>query len=136
MKTNYLAILVCAVVNAVLGMAWFGVFQKEWMAGHGLVEGDVNQSDPMPIVVSILVALTVALIISMIWRKMGVCTWREGAQWGIALGLIGLLGTIVGNLYAQKPFELSLIDGGYAFLQMAIFGTILGGWVKKAPAEA
>jgi len=31
----------------------------------------------------------------------------------------------------MSPFSLSLIDGGYAFLQFVIFGAIIGGWQKR-----
>ena len=53
------------------------------------------------------------------------------AMSGAAIGLFGLLGIIVANLYAMNPFSLSLIDGGYVFFEFVIFGAIIGGWQKK-----
>ncbi|MEZ4921121.1 MAG: DUF1761 domain-containing protein [Saprospiraceae bacterium] len=131
MKTNYLAILACAVINMLLGMGWYGVFAKPWMEGHGLSPEDAENMSGMNYGVSIGAALVAALIVSMIWRRMGVCTWADGLKSGAALGVLGLVGTIVGYMFAQINFETSMIDGGFAFIQMTLFGLVLGGWVKK-----
>ncbi|MBK8554600.1 MAG: DUF1761 domain-containing protein [Lewinellaceae bacterium] len=133
MKINYWAILLCAIVNVLLGMLWFGAFREPWMSGHDLTpEGLSSMENPMlPHLVSILTAIVIAYIMSMIFRRMCVCTLRDGLLTGAGFGVFGLLGTIVLNLYAMRPFSLSLVDGGFAFVQMLIFGAILGAWIKK-----
>lgn len=46
---------------------------------------------------------------------------------GLLIGLIWVTGSIAGNyLAARRSLMLFLIDGGYATLQFAIFGAILG----------
>ncbi len=133
MKTNYWAILLCAVLNALLGMGWYGVFNQSWKSGHGLTDEQVlNMANPvMPYLVSLAGAIVLAYVITLLFRRMGVCTLKEGLQYGAAFGLFGLVGLITLNIFAMKPFTLSLIDGGFAFVQMVIFGAVIGGWVKK-----
>ena len=133
MKTNYLAIAACALANMALGMGWFGTFNEQWMAGHGLTMESIGtmESPMMPYIVSITVALIFGYLLTLIFRRMGVSGWIDGAMSGAAIGLFGLLGTIVGHLYAMKPFSLSLVDGGYVFLEFVIFGAIIGGGQKK-----
>jgi len=133
MKTNYLAIAACALVNIALGMGWYGAFSQPWMDGHGLtMEDATSMENPyLPHIVGVATALTFGFLLTMIFRRMGVGGWIDGAMTGAAIGLFGLLGTIVGNMYSMSPFSLSLIDGGYAFLQFVIFGAIIGGWQKR-----
>jgi hypothetical protein len=134
MKTNFLAILLCAILNILLGMAWFGVFRQPWMDGHHLTEESIkSMANPyMPYVVSIVGAIVLAYAMTLIFRRMGVCSLKDGFLNGAGIGLFGLVGVIVLNMYAMNPFSLSLIDGGYAFVQLAIFGAVIGGWVKRA----
>jgi hypothetical protein len=133
MKTNYWAILLCVVLNIVLGMVWFGAFRQPWMDGHGLTEESIkNMANPiMPYVVSIVGALVLAYATTLLFRRMGVCNLKDGFLNGAALGLFALVAFIVLNMYAMKPFTLSLIDGGYNFVQMVLFGMVIGAWVKK-----
>ncbi|MBS1560981.1 MAG: DUF1761 domain-containing protein [Bacteroidetes bacterium] len=131
MKTNYLAIVACVVVNVLLGMSWYGVLAEPWMTGHGLTLAMVEGAGSFGYVLSMGVAAITAFILSLIFRRMGIASLVEGLQTGAAIGFLALLGIIVGNWYALKPLSLSFIDGGFAFLQYVAFGAILGGWVKK-----
>lgn len=133
MKTNYLAIAACALANIALGMGWYGTFNQQWMEGHGLTMESIESMDnpALPYIVSISVALIFGYLLTLIFRRMGVSGWIDGAMSGSAIGLFGLLGTIVGNMYSMKPLSLSFIDGGYVFLEFVIFGAIIGGWQKR-----
>ncbi|TNE59398.1 MAG: DUF1761 domain-containing protein [Bacteroidetes bacterium] len=133
MKTNYLAILACGIVNALLGMGWFGMFAQQWMDGHGITRDMVeNMDNPgMAYGLSFAVALITAWLITTLMQRMDVKDWMDGAKIGLTIGLFGFLGSIVANLFALKPFDLSLVDGGFVLLQFALFGAILGGWQKR-----
>jgi hypothetical protein len=133
MKTNYLALVACGVANALLGMGWYGIFADKWMAGHGITEEMVeNMANPgMTYGLSFAVAVISAWILNWLFQRMNVNDWMDGAKTGAAIGLFGLLGTIVANMYALKSFELSFVDGGFVLLQFAVFGAIIGGWQKR-----
>lgn len=133
MKTNYLAIAACAVINAVLGMGWYGIFSQQWMAGNNLTEAAMNarENPTLPVIVSIAVALIAGYLFTVLFRRMQVADWTDGAKTGFTIGLFGFFGTIVGNMYAMRPMALSLIDGGFVLLQFAAFGAVIGGWQKR-----
>jgi ABC-type uncharacterized transport system permease subunit len=81
------------------------------------------------------VAAVSAVILTLILKRMRICNWQEGLCTGAGIGLIALLGTIVGNWYAMRPFVVSLVDGGFAFLQYSAFCAIIGA-VHATPKQA
>ena len=132
-KTNYLALIVCPFVNMALGMTWYGVFATQWMSGHGLTQERVESmpNGAMPYITSFVGSLATAFVLNIVFKRMGVNTWADGAKSGAAFGFFGLVGMIINNMFSLKPFELSLIDGGFAFVLFILYGTIVGGWQKK-----
>lgn len=140
-KTNWLAIVVAVVAAMGIGFLWYGaIFQNQWMAGNGIVvEGtkylkngvEMDQS-PMPMVFNTVAMVAYALILNWFLGRMGVTTWMGGAQVGAVIGAVMVLGIITGNLFAQRPSSLSMVDGSYSFVLFTIMGAIIGGWPKKS----
>ena len=135
MKKSALVIIACVVVNMVLGMAWYGVFSQPWMDANLLTMEKIQASgNAMPgYILSMAVAAVSAMILTLILKRMRINGLVEGLLTGAGIGLIALLGTIVGNWYAMRPFVASLIDGGFAFVQYAAFCAIIG--KVYAPAD-
>ena len=133
MKTISLALLACGVANALLGMGWFGIFADKWMAGHGITQEMVDGMEYPGVAygLSFAVALVTAWILNWLFQRMRVQDWLDGAKTGALIGTFGLMGTLVGNMFALKSWDLSLVDGGFILLQFAVFGAILGGWQKQ-----
>src|ERR1700685_2530945 len=70
MRTNYAAVVVCAVVYWLLGAVWYAVlFSKPWMALAGPLPNAVNPT--LPYIISFLLDLLIALILAQI------CAWRN-----------------------------------------------------------
>ncbi len=139
-KTNWLAIVVSVVVTMLIGFLWYGVlFQTQWMAGNGItMEGDKmfkNGAEiPMsatPMIVNTVAMLIYALVMNWLLGKMNVSTWQTGATIGAGIGLMMVLGILTGNLFAQNPMSLTLVDGSYSFVLFVLIGAIVGGWQKK-----
>lgn len=139
-KTNWLAIAASIVAGMTIGFLWYGViFNEQWMAGNGFsMDGDKmfkNGAEvPMsatPMIVNTIVMAVYALVMNWLLAKMNVSTWQTGATVGAAIGLIMVLGILTGNMFAQNPMSLTLVDGSYSFLLFAIIGAIVGGWQKK-----
>jgi len=133
MKINWLAILACVVLNAVLGLAWYGVFSQSWMDGNGLTMEVIENAENanMGYGISAAVALISAVIFTLFFRRMGVESWMDGLKSGAAVGLLALLGMTVNNWFSMEPMTLSLIDGGFSFFQYTLFGVIIGAWPNK-----
>jgi hypothetical protein len=132
-KINYLAVVVCALLNWVLGMGWFGLFAKPWMAAHGFSEESMaNMEQPiMPYVISLLLALVAAWVVAQFWARMGVDTLQDGLRAGAGLGFLAFMAVAVNHMYTMKPLTASLIDGGYWFLLLTAFGAVIGAWQRR-----
>lgn len=137
MKKSALVIIACVVINMVLGMAWYGAFSQPWMDANLLTmeKIQVTGNATPGYILSMVVAAVSALILTLILKRMRIRGWMEGLYTGAGIGLIALLGTIVGNWYAMRPFVVSLVDGGFAFLQYTAFCAVIGA-VHAAAEEA
>jgi hypothetical protein len=132
MKTNYLAVIVCAVLYWLFGALWFGLlFSKRWMALEGAQSSGVNPIAPY--VISFLLDLLIAFVLAQ------VCAWRNAntASRGSAVGVllwIGIVGPITFStyMYEGRPHELFAINEFYPLVGLCLMGAILGAWTKKA----
>lgn len=115
-----------------LGMTWYGVFSQAWMDGHSLTMERIsaNQS-PTLYITSVVGSLISAYLLNLIFQRLGVRTLMDGLKSGAAIGLFGLLGTIVSYNFSLLSLPTALIDGGFAFVLFTLYGIVLGGWQKK-----
>jgi hypothetical protein len=132
MKTNYLAVAACVLVNMGLGMSWYSLFANQWMAGHGLTMETIEKNtSPMPYVATAVAAIVSGLILSYLFQKLNVVGWMEGAKTGALIGLLPFVSTIASYLFSLKSLELGVLDGGYMFVLYTLYGALIGGWQKK-----
>ena len=140
--TNWLAVLVSAVAGFALGWLWYGMlFLQKWADGNGLTldmeKGTMTKNgvelapDFTPMIVNFVVMLVYAVLLNWFIQRLNMRTWAGGAQVGGMIGLIGLLGVFVGNMYAHNPSSLSMVDGSYTLVLFTIIGAIMGGWQKR-----
>jgi hypothetical protein len=131
MRTNYIAVIVCAVVYWLLGGFWYAVlFNKPWTA----LEGPQPNVNPIPIyIITFVLNLLIAFVLAQI------CAWRNAntAARGSAVGIllwIGIVGpiTFTTNMYETRPVALYAINNFYPLVGLCLMGAILGAWTKKA----
>jgi hypothetical protein len=143
-KTNWLAIAACVVAGMVTGFLWYGfLFNEQWMAGNGFTMEGTGESQKMfkngveipmsatPMIVNTVIMVVYALLVNWLLGKMNVGNWQAGATVGAVIGLIMALGILTGNMFAQNPMSLTLVDGSYSLVVFTLFGAIIGGWQKK-----
>jgi surface polysaccharide O-acyltransferase-like enzyme len=132
MRTNYPAVVVCAIVYWLLGGLWYAfLFAKPWMALEGPQPNSVNP--PLLYIVTFVLNLLIAFVLAQI------CIWRNAntASRGAAIGVLLWLG-IVGPIalttamYEGRPMELFAINEFYPLVGLCVMGAILGAWKKKA----
>jgi hypothetical protein len=132
MRTNYLAVLVCAIVYWLIGGLWYAVlFQKPWMALEGPAPNSVNPI--LPFIVTFFLNLLIAFVLAQ------VCIWRNGntAGRGAAIGILlwlGIVGpiTFTTYMYEGRSKVLFAINEFYPLVGLCVMGAILGAWTKKA----
>ena len=135
MRTNYAAVVVCAVVYWLLGALWYAVlFTKPWMALEGPAVVYASSMNPvLPYIVTLVLNLLIAFVLAQ------VCIWRNAntAARGAAIGIllwIGIVGPIVYTtyMYEARPKALFAINEFYPLVGLCLMGAILGAWKKKS----
>jgi len=128
---NYLAVVVAAVVNYLIGSLWYGViFSKTWMKLNGMKEMKVTA-------VSVIVALVGAFFTSWVLAHSLIfgATYLKmsGVGAGVMTGFFNWLGyiapvTIGVVIYEKKPFSLWILTNAYWLISLVVMGIILALW--------
>jgi Protein of unknown function (DUF1761) len=146
-KTNWLAVAAAAVAGMFIGFLWYGAFfQNQWMAGNGITmdetankmfkNGVEQTTSNLPMILNLGAMFFYAIAMDWLLRRANATTWQSGATIGGVIGLIGLVGVFIGNLFAMTPTSLSMVDGSYTLVSFLAMGAILGGWQKKGAIGA
>jgi hypothetical protein len=137
MRTNYAAVIVCAIVYWLLGGVWFDwMFGKQWMVLEHMSTaqaGAASQAGAWPFILTFLLNLVIAFALAQvcIWRKAD--TAARGATTGLLLW-VGIVGPIVYTtyVYEMRPIQLFAINELFPLAGLCLMGGILGAWTKKA----
>jgi surface polysaccharide O-acyltransferase-like enzyme len=134
MKTNYLAVAVCAASYWLLGGLWYGVlFRQRWMALENMTEAQAGSMNPvLPYIITFILNLLIAYVLAQL------CSWRNAntAGRGAAIGVLLWVGivapiTYTTHMYEMRPKELFAINEFYPLVGLCLMGAILGAWTKK-----
>jgi hypothetical protein len=119
-KTNWLALVVSALVGIALGFVWYGLlFSNQWMAGNGITmdaagkmmkNGAEMPHSNLPMIVNTVSLLVYAYIMNWLVNKTSSFDLKSGATLGAMIGLIHLFGIYTGNRFAGNPISLSMVD--------------------------
>jgi surface polysaccharide O-acyltransferase-like enzyme len=135
MKTNYFAVVVCAVVYWLLGGLWYGlIFSKRWMELENITEAQARGMNvALPYIITFILNLLIAYVLSQL------CSWRNAntAGRGAAIGVLLWVGivaplTYTTYMYEMRPKELFAINEFFPLVGLCLMGAILGAWTKKA----
>lgn len=127
---GYLAVILAAAAAFAFGALWYGLLSDPWKEASRVPLGDdgnpVNSKSPSPYVTSAVSLLLVAGFLRLILDHEGVTGTLNGVQWGTGVGLFLISPWIaLNNGFSDRPFRLTLIDGGYATIGCAIMAAIL-----------
>ena len=135
LKINHLASIVCIVLLHVLGFLWYGpLFGEPWMEAVGLTMADAEANPPG---LGVWLTNTIATIASVyllafLLAKMSIKGAVQGLIFGVLIGFVfSLLSNMTGDMFAQNPYYLSWITGGFDTVALGLTGLILGAWKKK-----
>lgn len=134
-KINHLAAVVCIVVLHILGILWYGfLFAEQWMTMVGMDPAAAENADSeIGIWITNFVSIAVSVYaLAWLFTKLNVTSGLRGAGLGLLMSFcFHHLNEMNSNGFAQSPYGLAWITGGYAMVSMAISGFILGAWIKK-----
>jgi hypothetical protein len=127
MEMNWIAVAAAGVSAFVLGGVWYGpLFGKKWAGYVGLSEEDQKSASMSKVFGG---ALVLSLIAAAVFAAF--LGPNPGVEFATAAGFAAGLGWVAASfginyLFAQRPFGLWLIDGGYATLQFTLYGLLIG----------
>jgi hypothetical protein len=128
MHNPIIAIAVAGVAGWIFGAIWYGVWGKVWQRALGKdPEACKGQKMPVtPMLVSFLVALVMSAVLFQLLSNLGVVGVAPSALTGLTIG-VGFLftTTLVNNLFQQRPFTLTVIDGGHWTLALVVEAVVL-----------
>ncbi len=128
--TNYLAIVLAAVVSYGFGALYYGALAKSWMTALGKSEEDLKANGNIaPFVIAIVALLVMATVLAGVMGHLGPgqVTLRNGL---ISAGFIWV-GFVATTLAVNHAFQgarliLTLIDGGHWLAVLLIQGAVIG----------
>lgn len=126
---EFLSVLAAAIASFAFGAAWYMSLSKPWVEVSG-IECDENgrpkDGSVTPFIMSGIAMILVAGMMRHIFALADITTVGKGLISGLGIGLFFISPWImINNGYGQRPFKLTLIDGGYATFGCAIIGTVL-----------
>ncbi len=131
-EVNWLAIVVAAVANMVLGALWYApsFFGKAWMKLTGLSVESLEQAKKAGMAKSYLFMFLSSLLMGYILALFlgGAATVFNGLQAGFWLWLGFVATTSLGSvLFEKQPFGLYAIHNGYHLASLLAMGAIIAG---------
>lgn len=125
-----ISVIVAAIASFALGALWYGMLATPWMEAAGIKRGadgkPANSASPLPYLLSALAMLLVAGMMRHTFALSGIDTVGKGIVTGLGVGLFFISPWImINNAYGDRPFRLTLIDGGYATLGCTVIGLVL-----------
>ena len=137
MGVNLWAVLVCAIVDMVLGFLWYSpaLFANPWMKLMGYDPNDkakiaeMQKSAGSSYAMSFIASLLAAAVLGKIITIATVTTALYGIKIGLAIWL-GFITTVqlTGALFSRQPAKLYAINTGYQLVCFLAMGAILAAW--------
>lgn len=135
LEGNWIAILLAAASNMVLGGLWYGpILGKPWMKAMGMdpnmtMTPEKKKAGNKAMLMMVPLALLSTYVLAHIVDYTASTTWYEGAECGFWLWLGFQLPLLLqGKIFEMKKNELLWINGSYQLLAILIQGAVLAVW--------
>ncbi len=135
---NWLAILLATVASMGLGIVWYMVLARQWLAATGRMREEIDAADRSPFVWSLIVQLVTAYFLALTTPLLfGAATVQNGLLCAAHMWLGFVITTMIqGHRYGGRPWRLTIIDGGYMLGMLLLQGAIIGVFGGPVPAVA
>lgn len=124
---NYLAMLIGAAAAWLFGAVYYGLLGTYWVTAVGKPAGE--QMSYLPYVTSFVAELVMAWVLAGMVGRLGAAqvTVKNALIYAVS-GWLGFIITVIAtsNIYAARPFSLTLLDGGHWLGVSIILGAVIG----------
>ena len=138
--TNFIAVLVAAVVGMVIGGLWYSplLFAKQWMAWSGKTPADLEAAKKKGMTLAYVLMFVGTFLMAYVLHHALVFASAylnvSGAWAGMTAGFWNWLGfiapvTLGTVLWDGKPWKLWMLNNVYYLLVLLIMGVILAVWM-------
>jgi len=131
MYINHWAVLVCAVVNLVIGAVWYSpaLFYKAWQKENGLTDEDIQKVNPAKLhsitfILAIIISYNLAFFLG---DDKTDWIWGTTAGFLAGFGWAAMIFTVIA-LFEQRSWQYIFINAGYITIYFTVIGFILGVW--------
>ena len=128
---NYLAVLIGAVINMVVGFLWYGpLFGNQWMKLVGLNKKDAekmmkNGGAAKVYGTSVVLALLMVYVLGHVLAVGGVSTVDQALEVSFWQWAGFIFSThLIQHMYEQKPLTLTLINTGYYLVTLLLAAVV------------
>jgi len=123
-----IAILAAGVAGWVFGAIWYTALGKVWQRAQGLNPDDCKDKKMplLPLVAAFVAALVMSAVLYQLLTNLGVLGVWPSMVAGFTVGIGFVLTTIlVNNMFHQRSFALTVIDGGHWVLALVIEAAVI-----------
>ena len=125
-----LNVLAAVAASFFFGAVWYMVLSGPWMTASGVAQGangkPSNMSNPRPDIFSVVLAVLVVGMMCHVLVASGVTSVPGGAIAGFGIGAFLIVPwMMMNNEFAGNPFQLTVIDCGYAVIGCTLMSTVL-----------
>ena len=128
MHNPFIAILAAGLAGWIFSAIWYTALGKPWQRAQGLNPDDCKDKKmPMvPMVASFLVAVVMSAVLYQLLTQLGVMGLMPAAIAGLTLGAgLVLTAILVNNMFQQRSFILTVIDGGHWTLALVVEAVVI-----------
>ncbi|HEY0030530.1 MAG TPA: DUF1761 domain-containing protein [Bacteroidia bacterium] len=130
-QTNYLAILVSAIVYFAIGALWYSplLFSKAWVKHVGRTEEQLRSGSKIVFLYTLVAEIAICFVTAFFIWILGTSQCVSAIKVGLFISL-GYTTTIIAinNWYGQRSAKLTLIDAGYHVVGIVFAAIILTVW--------
>jgi len=128
MHNPIIVILAAGLAGWLVGAVWYTALGRPWQRALGLNPDDCK-GKPMPktpLLVAFLCACVMSAVLYQLLTNLGVMGVAASAVAGATIGVGFLLtSTLVNNLFQQRSFMLTVIDGGHWVLAVVVESVVI-----------
>ncbi len=138
MRVNWLAILIAAIADWLLGAVWFQIFASQWKAGSSpLPPMQTGMTHPnfWPYLVSLVASLVIAYSIARVVAGSETHGLFRGIIAGILIGLAIAAAMVTEMVFEVRPGSFIVVSAGYPLVGSILMGIIIGVWPRKAAPD-